>query len=256
MKARALFRVWIRAVFALLALSTIPACIPPLEQTQPLIVLDPARGGPGTAVAVSGSGFPAATRVSVRLGPPSVGATPLSYGDAEADASGCFALSFTLPSHWPDGTPLAESELVVVVLNQDGSIKATAAFDYLLSSATILAPALGVQEIRGERILAWHRESSADGFCGDVEVYESGYVEIAWCKSAGSIERRQLSQKAIDQLQAWVATYQAFEIEQIQGTGPGQVRTRTTFLGKGARPVSEVELRMIQALLETLAPSS
>jgi hypothetical protein len=184
-----------------------------------------------------------------------VGATPLSYGDTHTDADGRFALSFTMPSHWPDGEPITETDLVVVVLNQDGSAKATAAFGYLPSSADALLPVLGIQDMRGERILAWHREGDAGSFCGDVVVYENGYAEIAWCKSAGSLERRQLSREAVDQLQAWAAAYQAFEIDHVEGTGSSRVLTRIAFMGKGSRHVSEVELRMIQALLETLAPS-
>jgi len=226
-----------------------------LEQTQPLIVLDPAQGGPGTSVVVSGSDFPAGTQVSVRLGPPSVGATPLSYGDADTDASGHFALSFIMPSHWPDGEPIAETNLVVVALNQDGSAKATAAFDYLPSLEAAVEPMLGVQGTDPEMVLTWHREGGTGGFCGDVMVYENGYTEITFCKIAGVVGRRQLSKEAVDRLQAWTAAYQAFEIEQIQGTGSSQVRTRTTFVGRGARQVSLAELRTIQTLLEALVPS-
>jgi hypothetical protein len=185
-----------------------------------------------------------------------VGATPLSYGDADTDASGRFTLSFAMPSHWPDGTLIIEPNLVVVVLNQDGSAKATAAFDYLPSSTGALVPMLGGQGMDREMILAWHREGNTAGFCGELVVYENGYAEIASCKSSASIERRQLSKDAVDQLQVWAAAYQAFEIEQIQGTGSGQVRTRMTFVGKGARQVSEVELRTIQTLLEALVSSS
>jgi hypothetical protein len=246
---------WIWIVYVWIALGAISGCAPYLELTEPMIVVDPIGGRAGTVVVVSGSGFPPLARVSVRLGPPSVGATPLSYCDVDTDASGHFALSFTMPSHWPDGTPITETNLVVVVLNQDGSSKANAAFGYLPSLTGDLA-VLGVQEADRELILAWHREGGIEGFCGDVVVYANGYTEIVSCKGTGSLERRQLSKQAVDQLQVWAAAYQAFEIEQIQGTGPSRVQTRTTFEGKGARQVSGVELRMIQALLETLIPSS
>jgi hypothetical protein len=185
-----------------------------------------------------------------------VGATPLSYGDADTDASGCFSLSFIMPSHWPDGTPIAETNLVVVVLNQDGSTKATAAFGYLPPSAGALEPVFDAQGIDRAVILGWHREGGTGGFCGDVVVYENGYAEIAPCKSDGSIERRQLAKSAVDQLLSWAAAYQAFDIEQVQGTGPSQVLTRTTFAGAGTRQVSEIELRTIQMLLEMLVSSS
>jgi hypothetical protein len=182
-----------------------------------------------------------------------VGATPLSYGDTDTDASGGFTVSFTMPAHWPDGTPITETDLIVVVLNQDGSAKATATFAYSPSSAGALMPMLGIQRIDREMVLAWHREGDAGGFCGDVVVYENGYTEISACKSAGALDRRQLSQSAVEQLQTWAAAHQSFEIEQIQGAGSNRVLKRTTFVGKGTRQVSDVELRMIQALLEKLA---
>ena len=116
-------------------------------------------------------------------------------------------------------------------------------------------------EVHAERVLVvptelFHRLGYFQGFCGDVVVYENGYTEIDSCTNAGLPDSRQLSKDAVDQLHIWVAAYQAFEIEQIQGTGLGQVRTRTIFAGQGTRQVSEVELRLIQGLLETLVPSS
>jgi hypothetical protein len=161
-----------------------------------------------------------------------------------------------MPSHWPDGTLITETNLIVVVLNPDGSSKAIAAFGYLPSSSNALMPPSGIAGAHQTLILAWHREGNVEGFCGDVVVYENGYTEIDSCKNAGSLDSRQLSEDAVDQLHIWVAAYQAFEIEQIQETGLGQVRTRTIFVGKGTRQVSEVELRLIQGLLETLVPSS
>jgi hypothetical protein len=136
LRARGLFRLWVCSFCVLIALTTISACVPHWERNQPLIALDPTGGGPGTSVVVIGRGFPAETRVSVRLGPPSVGATPQSYADATTDPSGGFVLSFTIPAQWPDSTPISVSQLVVVVLNDDASAKATAPFAYVpVSSA-------------------------------------------------------------------------------------------------------------------------
>ena len=136
MRARGLFWIWVCVVCVLIAFSTLSACVAHLEHPQPVIELDPAQGGPGTCVIVSGSGFPAETWVSVRLGPPSVGATPQSYADTTTDPNGEFVLAFTIPAQWPDGTPLLVSDLVIVVLNENASAKATAPFAYVpISSA-------------------------------------------------------------------------------------------------------------------------
>jgi hypothetical protein len=110
-------------------------------------------------------------------------------------------------------------------------------------------------EAHRQAILAWRREGDAAGFCGDVIVYENGYVEIASCQEAVPLERRLLSGDMIERLHAWVATYRSFEVEQTKGTGETRVLTRITFAGNGSRQVSEGEVRTIQALLESLAAS-
>jgi hypothetical protein len=232
----------------------VSACLPGIEQAEPIILLDPIAGGPGTSVAVTGSGFPAETLVSVRLGPPSVGASPQSYGDAITGADGTVALSFTMPAHWPDGTPIAETDLVVVVLNQDGSVKASSPFAYASSAAIPSTSVPGRIGGDGGVILTWHREG-ATGFGEDIVVYEGGYVEIASGKEDVPPGRRLLSEDATERLHGWAETYQSFEVEQAKGTGQSRVTTRIIFVGYGSREVSEIEIQMIQTLLETLAPS-
>jgi hypothetical protein len=255
MRARKPFWLWVWMMYALVRMGTVSACIPGTEQGEPIIVLDPITGGPGTSAVVTGSGFPAETQVSVRLGPPSVGATPQSYGDATTDIDGRFTLSFTMPAHWPDGTPITETDLVVVVLNEDGSAKATAPFGYIPSPSDALAPVPSTAEAHRQVILAWHREGGTAGFCGDVVVYESGYVEITSCQEVVPLGRRQLSDDAVDRLHVWTEAYQSFEFEQTKGTTDNHVLTRITFMGSGSRKVSEIEVQMIQTLLETLVPS-
>jgi hypothetical protein len=255
MGTRKPFWLWVWVMCALVVAGMVPACLPGMEQAEPIIVLDPITGGPGTSVAVTGSGFPAETQVSVRLGPPSIGATPQSYGDATTDAYGRFALSFTMPAHWPDGTPITETDLVVVVLNEDGSVKASAPFGYIPSPSEVSGPISSPVEAHRQVILAWHREGGSAGFCGDVVVYESGYVEITSCQEAVPLERRLLSENATERLHAWKEAYQTFEVEQTKGTGENRVTTRIAFVGNGSREVTEIEVQMIQVLLETLVSS-
>jgi hypothetical protein len=254
MRARRPFRLWVWTLCILVAMGIVPACIPGIERSEPTILLDPATGGPGTSVAVAGSSFPAETQVSVRLGPPSVGATPQSYGESTTDAAGGFSLLFTMPAHWPNGTPIAETDLMVVVLNEDGSAKATAPFSYIPSLSGASTPTPAGMEGHRQVILVWHREGGTAGFCGDVVVYESGYAEIASCREGTPTERRLLSADTSEQMHSWIEAYQSFEVEQSKGSGENRVLTRLAFTGNGSREVSEIELRMIQAFLETLIP--
>jgi hypothetical protein len=251
MRARVSVGIGIWMVWALIALSTLSACVPYLDHTEPAIGLDPVTGGPGTLVAVSGSGFPAQLPVCVRLGPPSTGASPQSYGDAVTDDDGRFSLSLTMPVQWPDGTPIAETDLVVVVLNENGSTKATAPFRYLPPLPGVSALAPREPEAR-QPTLAWHREGDAAGFCGDVLVYEGGYVEITSCQESVPLARRWAPDEIVERLHTWTETYQSFEVEQAQGTGKDRVTTRITFVGRGSRQVSEIEMRMVQTFLETV----
>jgi len=96
----------------------------------PALVLIPAAGGPGSTIQVEGSHFPAGTELQVRLGPPAVGATPRAYATAVADGQGAFTLPLILPAVWPDGSSITEAELLVVALNEDGTIQATAPLAY------------------------------------------------------------------------------------------------------------------------------
>jgi hypothetical protein len=116
---------------SLAVLAVLGACSSPNTVVSPAIALNPDDGGPDTEVIVTGTDFPPATEVNVRLGPPDVGATPQSYGRAVTDAAGSFALSFVMPAQWPDGEVITETELVVVAINQDASVKATAPFHFV-----------------------------------------------------------------------------------------------------------------------------
>ena len=62
------------------------ACSNSATSGTPSITINPVSDGPNTPVVVIGEGFPAKVEVNVRLGPPSVGATPQSYGQAVTDA--------------------------------------------------------------------------------------------------------------------------------------------------------------------------
>lgn len=131
---RALFNA--RALLlALLLLVGAPACaFGAGAPSEPTIVLEPREGGAGTKVTVRGSGFPAHMELDIRLGPPDVGASPQAYAVTSTGADGSFATSFILPNAWPDGRLIDQETLLVIALNSDGSVKATAPFTFRSSS--------------------------------------------------------------------------------------------------------------------------
>lgn len=112
------------------------------QEQLPIIHVAPATGGPNTQVVVTGENFPAGLAVMLRLGPPDVGATPFSYASGFADDQGRFMLEFSIPESWPDGTMILESTLTVIVLNDDGSVKATAPFTMNTSNTAEPAPVI------------------------------------------------------------------------------------------------------------------
>ena len=114
--------------------------------------------------------------------------------------------------------------------------------------------ALNTTQADRQALLTGHREGGGTS-CSDIAVYESGYVEITSCQAAAPLARRLLSEDTTAQLQLWAETYQSFEVEQTKGTGESRVTTRLRFAGRGSHPVSELEVRMIQAILETLVSS-
>jgi len=107
-----------------------PVDLPEEGESQAIILLEPAEGGPDTPVAVMGSGFPAGIELLVHLGMPEMDFGPEAYGAVSTDEAGDFNITFALPGQWPDGTPIIEEQLVIVVATQDRSILATAPFTY------------------------------------------------------------------------------------------------------------------------------
>ena len=242
---------WIQVLIVLAGAATISACLPGIEQAGPSIVIAPVSGGPGVTVTVMGRGFPPEMPVSVRLGPPSVGTTPLSYADAVTGPEGTLALSFAMPSRWPDGTPITQTDLVVIVLNQDASTKALTSFGYVPASDVDDVPGTSWVDVDRRVIFVWHRARGGD-LCHDVTVYRSGHVEVVSCAGARQVAYRQLSDEATDWLRAWTQAYRGFEADQSSGTGEDRVTSHIVFMGNGSREASEGQVRMVQTMLEAL----
>ncbi len=116
---------------------------------RPTINLSPAAGGAGTAIIVRGDGFPADTPISLYLGAFGEqigGGDEQRYASTVTDRRGRYEFAFTLPATWPDGSPIAQERLVVLVANDNLSVQASESLTYVLPSpppatATPLPPA-------------------------------------------------------------------------------------------------------------------
>jgi hypothetical protein len=101
----------------------------------------PATGGPGTSVTVSGSGFPANTTVNVHLAALAAAAAaeaaaPTAYATTTTDANGAYRVTFDLPAAWPDGSPIPNGRLIVVVATEGFTTQASAPFAYRRTATT------------------------------------------------------------------------------------------------------------------------
>lgn len=122
-----------RSTFLLLFLLLIllPAgCRDDILPASPEITISPAAGGPFQDVTIVGRHFPAQIEVTVRLGPPDVGASPTAYALATTDRHGNLRTAFVMPDRWPDGSLITQEQILVIVLNEDASVKASTPFTY------------------------------------------------------------------------------------------------------------------------------
>lgn len=93
---------------------------------RPTLTAQPTSGAAGTAVTLSGQGWPAGTRVALSLGGANTGAGG-HYAIATADARGRVTMRVR-PSALPSGVPLTPGRITLLAHNADGSLKATAPF--------------------------------------------------------------------------------------------------------------------------------
>ncbi|RIK42026.1 MAG: hypothetical protein DCC55_10075 [Chloroflexi bacterium] len=102
---------------------------------RPSINVAPLSGGAGTPVAVNGSGFPGNTPVGVYLGVfgDQIGrSSAYRYASTVTDRSGNYGMAFTMPATWPDGSPVAQDRLIIMVATDDFSVQVSEVFTYLL----------------------------------------------------------------------------------------------------------------------------
>jgi len=107
----------------------------PTPSVNPYARVQPAAGSANTQVTVQGGGFPANTQVSLYLsglvtGRAAAAAAPNSYATATTNSAGEYRMTFTMPATWPDGRPIQNGRLALLVATADFSVRASATFDY------------------------------------------------------------------------------------------------------------------------------
>ena len=122
----------------------------PTVAPNPYARVNPSSGGAGTQVTVQGGGFPANTALNLFLG----GVVTASAANAAppvastvSDGNGNFTVSFTMPSTWPDGTPISSGKLVILVATGNFGVETSATFDFFTvapNPAVTLNPTSGV----------------------------------------------------------------------------------------------------------------
>ena len=131
------------------AVTSTPTTVPPTATSTgaatatpvPVATVSPVTGGAGTSVTVSGSGFPANTTVNVHLAALAAAAAaeaaaPTAYATTTTDANGAYRVTFDLPAAWPDGSPIPNGRLIVVVATEGFTTQASAPFAYRRTATT------------------------------------------------------------------------------------------------------------------------
>ena len=113
----------------------------PTPSNSPYARVQPAAGSAGTQVTVEGGGFPANTQLNLYLsglvtGRAGAAAAPNSYATATTDGAGNYRMTFTMPATWPNGRPIENGRLALLVSTIDFSRRASASFDYVEATPT------------------------------------------------------------------------------------------------------------------------
>jgi uncharacterized protein YgiM (DUF1202 family) len=100
----------------------------------PTVSLNPTAGSVNTRVTITGSGFPAESRVGLYVGPTEADALQNIYAVAIASLEGKVTLAFVVPEQWPNDAPVEQDE-VFILGSEDLSLKAQATMKFLRPTA-------------------------------------------------------------------------------------------------------------------------
>lgn len=105
----------------------------------PAITLKPDQASFDTTVTVTGSGFPARTRIKIYLGVAHTN-TLQPYVAAVTDDGGKFIVALSMPDRWASGASITETDLTLVAANDDFSLQADASLSFQLGAAAQPSP--------------------------------------------------------------------------------------------------------------------
>ncbi len=114
----------------------------PTGTPAPFADASPSSGSAGTTVTVSGGGFPANTQLNLYLAGiasdvQASAANSTVYATTVSDRSGNFTASFSMPSTWPNGSPIESGRLIILVAAPNYSTEASAIFEYRAPRPTV-----------------------------------------------------------------------------------------------------------------------
>lgn len=94
----------------------------------PTVQVKPATGHVGQTVHLLGRDWPSGTALKVYVTVPTATFRPEPIAEGVAQTDGTFDLALTIPEQWPDGKPVTERVLTIVVSTADFRAKARAEF--------------------------------------------------------------------------------------------------------------------------------
>jgi hypothetical protein len=95
---------------------------------RPAVHLEPTEGALGQSVRIAGENWPPGAELKIYVTVPTVAFQPKPIAGGTVDAEGRFDVALTIPTRWPDDTPITEEVLNVVVSTADFTAKARAQF--------------------------------------------------------------------------------------------------------------------------------
>ena len=106
----------------------------------------------------------------------------------------------------------------------------------LLAACQPAAPTAGGSANPDDIVLSWHREGGIAGFCDDLTITAGGEVTATSCmgREGGMVASAQLDATQQAQLEQWVGTLGAFEVEQSDDAVADSMTVGLTFKGRGS----------------------
>ncbi len=97
--------------------------------------------------------------------------------------------------------------------------------------------------------LGWHREGGIAGFCDDLTIDATGFVELAPCKyeSPQAVNVRWLTADELAQLYGWLDALAPFEFTQQDPATADALTVHTIFAGRGSREATDADKQALAA---------